>query len=64
MKVLNLIAESIKFPESYGYYVSNEFYRDKFKYLLAAKIATQVRIFIYYIEYEGDLLTKEKKKNI
>ena len=62
MKEINLLAESIKFPEYYGYYVSKEFYLDKFKYLLSAKISTQVRIYPYYIKYEGDLLTKENKK--
>ena len=52
----------IKFPEYFCYYPGNNFYKDKYLYLLSALISNNIRIFPNNIEFEDDIIKMNNKK--
>ena len=63
-KIKNLISlcDKIIYPKYYNYYNGDDYYRDKMKYLLSAKIDNKFRLYPEFITEEDDYILKENKK--
>ena len=58
------ISKKISYPKYNLNYMDNDYYEDKFLYLISAEIFKKYRHYPEYITLEEDLLTVEKKTNI
>ena len=58
------ISKNIKYPKNYSNYKGNNYYYDKYIYLLSAKLFTYYRLYPDCIEYEDDINIKENKKRV
>ena len=64
IRLINNLCNNLKFPNYNLYYKGEDYYLDKYKYLLSSKISDKIRIYPDYIQLEEDYQKLWNKKRM